>query len=65
KPELAPPGMPSTADAPRPRADADAGYVELTRADRSVRHWAVTEEEADNLAELLEDRVGTADTLIC
>lgn len=63
--ELDTPGMASTADVPRPDSGPDEGYVELTRADGSVRHWAITDDESDALAELLEERVGAADTLVC
>lgn len=63
--ELDTPGLATTTSAPRPESTRDAGYVELTNADRSVRHWAVTEDEADHLAEALESCVGVADTLMC
>lgn len=63
--ELDTPGMASTEGAPRPYAGPDAGYVELTRADGTIRHWAVTEDESDLLSAQLEKAVGAADTLFC
>jgi hypothetical protein len=45
-----------------PETDND-GYVEVTFPDGASARWSVTETEADDIAKLIEDRIGPPDTI--